>query len=295
MFVDRRSSSRSRRPAASTSSRSVHPTLPTMSAVASALVLAAGCAGADRDQPSVTEPSESDSAGASETTSVAPVTAASGDPTVVTTGSPTTSAPTEPAATQGPTSVSVDTAAAETSTNETTAAETSTNESPSNESAAADCLVGDWVVSGQELAAYYDVVAAETGYTSIVPSGRFDLGFTGSVFAFSTDVDLDLRLDVEGDSSEYTFGLTSTSTGGYVVDGNLIVDPDGDPSGSGITVSRSDVTRDGAPVDDVGDLLVGIVPVRPFEPGAAYSCDGPTIAVPAGTTGRSVELELSAS
>ena len=271
-----------------------------MSAVASALVLAAGCAGADRDQPSVTEPSESDSAGASETTSVAPVTAASGDPTVVTTGSPTTSAPTEPAATQGPTSLSGDTAAAETtaaetSTAETSTNETSTNESSSNESAAADCLVGDWVVSGQELAAYYDVVAAETGYTSIVPSGRFDLGFTGSVFTFSTDVDLDLRLDVEGDSSEYTFGLTSTSTGGYVVDGNLIVDPDGDPSGSGITVSRSDVTRDGAPVDDVGDLLVGIVPVRPFEPGAAYSCDGPTIAVPAGTTGRSVELELSAS
>ena len=157
----------------------------------------------------------------------------------------------------------------------------------------ADCLVGDWVVTGRELSDYYDLVAEESGFSSIESAGSFGFGFTGSAVTFAFDVDLDLTSDVEDDPIDDTFGLTGQTIADYVVDGDLLRDPDGDPQDSGTTVSRSEVTRDGAPLADVGDLLVGIVPARPFENGVPFSCSGPSIVLPAGTTGMSAELDLT--
>lgn len=146
-----------------------------------------------------------------------------------------------------------------------------TDPAPDSAPQGAGCLVGEWTISGTELSTYYDAVAEIAGFQMMDVTGEIRLSFTESTYQYTQDFALSFQ--VGGDNESV---LTSgADTGSWVADGEML-------TSSNVRQSRlASVSEDGTPVDDPGDLLVGVFPQDPIDQ-MPYSCDGPTVGLPLG-------------
>jgi hypothetical protein len=137
------------------------------------------------------------------------------------------------------------------------------------EPAGPECLVGDWVITEDELNAYYD--ALEAGFSASGPAPTFDvsgqvlLTFTPTEYVYTGNFDLTLGIaGQEGTgTSTGTVGGTWTTADGVIVAETTKTD-------LSVSVSIGGVTFDGS------ELANGLLNDAPIN-AAPYDCDGPTL------------------
>ncbi len=223
-------------------------TLRTTAAALAALVLIAGCGSDDEAATStastVTEASESSTASTTSTTETGGVAAA-----VATTEPPATEPPaTEPPATEPP------------------ATEPPATEPPATEPPVDDgsCLVGDWIVTEDQMNAYYAAVTSTFDSPvgiSVVGSAPLTFGADGT---YGWAPEFTLTLDVVGQTGTGVTG--GTITGDWsVTDG--VVTTASDVNALTVEVTVAGATFDG---DDFANGLLNASPVN----GVTYDCSG---------------------
>ena len=222
----------------------------------SALVLVA-CGGSEDAEPSPT----------STTTTVA-----AADEPAVTEPAPTT---TEPAS-AGAAAVETDPAPVETDPPpvETDPAPTTAPD----DGADGSCLIGDWVITQDEMNAYYDTVTAgiDAGGSEVDIDivGQTFLTFTESEYVYTAD--FDLTLAVVGTTG--TGVATGTVSGTWeATDGRVVTVLGANDLSVIVTVGGQ--TVDGS---DVADGFLTSSPIND----APYDCAGPTLGFQAGSTGE---------
>lgn len=180
-----------------------------------------------------------------ETTTTTEASPAGGGGATTTDAAPTTTAP--PSTTMAPT-----TTAPAPTTPPTTAA-------PS-----ADCLIGDWVITQDEMNAFYDTIESQVGGPfEITIAGQTGLTLTADTYQYVAD--FDLTLEVSGITGQGV--STGTVSGTYVADDGIIVTELGSSDLSVI------VTVGGTTMDEsaFANGLLGSVPIND----APYDCSGP--------------------
>ncbi len=126
------------------------------------------------------------------------------------------------------------------------------------------CIEGDWTVSEEELAGYYEALGASVGIP-MTTTGTARIRFIDLQFAY--DATFELQMDVEGMSATGT--ADGVATGTYVIaDG--IVSTELAANSLDIVVNVGGIEIDGS---DLGSDLLAASPIND----APYSCDGPTI------------------
>ena len=136
-------------------------------------------------------------------------------------------------------------------------------------SSTADCLVGDWVITEDEMNAYYDTLEATLSASGPAPTfditGEVLLTFTPSEYTYTAD--FDLALGVAG--QEGTGTSTGTVSGSWTpVDGVIIAETtDSDLS---VSISVGGITFDG---DELANGLLDSSPIN----AAPFDCAGPTL------------------
>ncbi|WP_157426768.1 hypothetical protein [Agromyces salentinus] len=149
--------------------------------------------------------------------------------------------------------------------------------SPSN------CLVGDWVLTDEQMQRYYDQMNADLAEYAIVydPSGSSGLSFAeDGTYAYTPD--LSMSVDIAGLPAEATLG--GTLSGQYAVDGSTV-------STSNDTNELSmDVTVDGEAMD--GTAVTEQILASPIT-SAPYDCSGETPVIHFSTGASTVPLTLS--
>lgn len=147
----------------------------------------------------------------------------------------------------------------------------------SADGADASCLIGDWVITEDELNAYYDAVTAniDTGGPPVdfEVAGQTSITFTENEYVYTGN--FDLMLDIAGTTT--TAVSTGTVSGTWeAVDGVLI---------STITENDLDIvaTAGGVTIDgsQFADGLIASAPINE----APFDCAGPTLGFQAGDTG----------
>lgn len=147
------------------------------------------------------------------------------------------------------------------------------------------CLVGSWLVTQDEMNAYYDALAANTD----TGAGALEIDVVGqTLFTFTADTyvytgDFSLSLSVAGQSGT---GVTSGSvTGTYTTADGVITTELGESSLS-VEVTVAGVTLDGS------DLANGLLTDLPIN-NAPFDCSGPTIDFLAGAAGERHTVTLT--
>lgn len=184
-----------------------------------------------------------------------------------TTAAPTTAAPT----TVAPTTAAPDSVAVTDGGSAAAATSAGTGGDPS-------CLVGSWVITEEEMNAYYEVLAANLGPADLDLDLGFDMDIVGEVTLdldgsdYEYVADFDVFLAVAGLEGE---GTSSGSVSGtYTADGGVIAT---ETVSSDLTVT---IDVGGMPMDG-GDLSNGLLTDLPIS-GGPYGCDGPTLSFQAG-------------
>lgn len=155
------------------------------------------------------------------------------------------------------------------STAETTrpAAATETAAAPST-TVEPSCLEGEWQISEAELNAYYDELEPTSGFDPIDASGTILVEFTATTYRYEELYELALS------TSDHRFTVVTSGAidGTWTADDTTIT--------SEITANTRDgaFSEDGEPLDDPGDLGVGIFQGDPLAD-VPYSCDGPTLMI----------------
>ncbi len=131
------------------------------------------------------------------------------------------------------------------------------------------CLVGDWVISQDEMNGYYDALEANLAVDG--PSPDFDIVGNVLLSFGETDYtyvgDFDLTIDVAGQTG--TGQTSGTVTGTWDVVDGLVVTTLGS-SDLDVTITIAGVTLSGS------DFANGILDSAPIN-GAPFDCAGPTI------------------
>ena len=135
------------------------------------------------------------------------------------------------------------------------------------------CLVGSWLITGEQLTSYFAAIAADittdgVGGIEFGVIGDVILDLDGSSYVYTADFDLEITI-AEFEGFEGTGTSSGTASGTYdVVDGIITT-----------TLGSSDLTV----VVDVGgvamsgsDLANGLLEQAPINE-APFDCDGPTI------------------
>jgi len=129
----------------------------------------------------------------------------------------------------------------------------------------ADCLVGEWVITEDEMNAFYDTIESQSG----APFDITIVGQTGLDLAADTylyDANFTLAIDVAGMTGEGE--STGTVSGTYTTEDGIIHTTLGS-SDLNVTVRMGGQTIDGS---TMANGLLNSVPINE----APYSCDGPT-------------------
>ncbi len=215
------------------------------------LALLAACGGSDADS----EPPASDTT------------------PVVTDAEPAATEPaaTEPAATEPEPTEPVETEPAAPAVTEPVVTEPVVTEPAVTEPepAGPECLVGDWVITEDELNAYYD--ALEVGFSASGPAPTFDvagqvlLTFTPTEYVYTGN--FDLTLGIAG--QEGTGTSTGTVSGTWTTADGVIVAETTETDLS-VSVSIGGITLDGS------ELANGLLNDAPIN-AAPYDCAGPTL------------------
>ena len=137
------------------------------------------------------------------------------------------------------------------------------------EPAGPECLVGDWVITEDELNAYYD--ALEAGFSASGPAPTFDvagqvlLTFTPTEYVYTGN--FDLTLGIAG--QEGTGTSTGTVSGTWTTADDVIIAETTETNLS-VSVSIGGITLDGS------ELANGLLNDAPIN-AAPYDCAGPTL------------------
>lgn len=189
--------------------------------------------------------------------------------TTVPTTTPTTEASETTTTTLAPSGGASDTTAPPTTTAPTTVAPTTTAPAPTTPpttaAPSADCLVGDWVITQDEMNAFYDTIESQVGGPfAITIAGQTGLTLTADTYQYVAD--FDLTLEVSGITGQ---GASSgTVSGTYVADDGIIVTELGS-SDLSVIVTVGGTTLDES---DFANGLLGSVPIND----APYDCSGPS-------------------
>jgi len=218
------------------------------------LVTLGACGGSDAD---------SDEADATTTVAAEATTPATESP--VTDPPATEPESTEPESTESPATEPPATEAPATDAPADTAAPVT---SPTGESSA-DCLVGDWVITEDELNAYYDALEAVLSASGPAPTfdiaGQVLLTFAPTDYTYTGD--FELTLGVAG--QEGTGTSTGTVSGPWSAVDGVIVSETADTNLS-ISVSIGGITLSGS------ELANGLLSDAPIN-AAPFDCAGPTL------------------
>jgi len=207
-------------------------------AVAGLLV---GCAGSDDDAVTIDPATTVDTTDAMATTSTDITTAATTAATIEVTDPPSTNAPveTDPPATDPPSRVTAD---------------------------EGECLVGDWVVTEDQMNAFYDgLMSTLEAPIGIDASGSAPLSFAADG-TYRWAPDFALGVEVAGQSGTGVTGGTITGDWSAAVG---VVTTSSDINALAVAIEVNGVTFGG---DDLVNGLLNSSPVN----GVTYSCDGPT-------------------
>ncbi len=131
---------------------------------------------------------------------------------------------------------------------------------------AGDCLVGDWVVTSEQMDAFYDgVMGTLEAPLGIDTDGSAPLSFAADgTYEWAPDFALVVEIAGQSGTGEVAGTITGTWT---AADG--IVTTSSDVNALTLSIMVNGVSFDGA---DLGNGLLDSSPVN----GVTYSCDGPT-------------------
>lgn len=137
-----------------------------------------------------------------------------------------------------------------------------------------DCLIGDWIVTAEELNAYYGAIGDNLGAeVSMTTTGMATMSFTATEYVYAGDFALEMTIVGQTAVGEATGSARGTWTlVDDVIQGELAV--------SDVDVV---VTLDGATLDQTG-LANTLIQANPVH-NAPVSCDGPTISFESAANG----------
>ncbi|GAA1521792.1 hypothetical protein BJ978_000700 [Agromyces terreus] len=176
--------------------------------------------------------------------------------------------------------------ASPTSGADATASAPATDAAASENPAAAsesNCLVGDWVLTDDQMQLFYDQVNVDLAEYAIVydPTGSSGLTFRDDgTYAYTPD--LSLSVDIAGLPAEATLG--GTLSGEYAVDGDTV------RTSNDTNELSMDVTVDGVAMD--GTAVTEEILASPIT-AAPYDCSGDTPVIHFSTGASSVPLTLA--
>lgn len=147
-----------------------------------------------------------------------------------------------------------------------------------------DCLVGDWLISEEELQGFYDAVSETSGGVQFTVEGGSGLSFSETDYQYTPE--LSLLLDVAGMPAEGA--LSGSIAGEYSVTDNVITTVHNE-SNVDFLITMNGTTTDGA------ELFGAFLSEAPIN-NAAYSCtaEGPLIQFSTGGDGT-VPVQLIAA
>jgi len=187
----------------------------------------------------------------------------------------------------GCTGSSEDAAASDAASDRPTSAATesapATDAAATDDAEASNCLVGDWVLTDDQMQAYYDQVNADLAEYAIVydPTGGSGLSFAeDGTYAYTPA--LTLEVDIAGLPAQATLG--GTLSGQYAVDGETL------RTSNDTNELSMDVTVDGTAMD--GTAVTEQVLASPIT-SAPYDCSGDTPVIHFSTGASSVPLTLA--
>ncbi|MET4156624.1 hypothetical protein [Agromyces sp. PvR057] len=146
-----------------------------------------------------------------------------------------------------------------------------------------NCLVGDWVLSDDQMQRYYDQVNVDLAEYAIVydPTGSAGLSFAeDGTYAYTPA--LTLAVDIAGLPAEATLG--GTLSGQYAVDGETLRTSN-DTNALSMDVTVDGVAMDGTPVTE--QILASPITSAP------YDCSGATPVIHFSTGASTVPLTLA--
>lgn len=133
---------------------------------------------------------------------------------------------------------------------------------------ASSCLEGDWQISEAELNAYYDELEPTSGFDPIDATGTILVSFTPTTYRYEESYELALT------AGENVFTVVTSGA----IDGTWTADDTTITSEITSNTRDAEFSEDGTPLDDPGDLGVGIFQRDPLAD-VPYSCDGPTLMI----------------
>lgn len=137
------------------------------------------------------------------------------------------------------------------------------DDTPSSDPLDPACLIGDWVLSQDQMQSFYDAVASETEGITFTAEGSAGLSFTATDYRWTPE--FTLTLDISGLEGQ---GITTGTLGGtYVAAAGVITTTVADNNLSG-TVSVNGVTQDGS------ELLGAMIASDPIND-TPYDCSDP--------------------
>lgn len=140
--------------------------------------------------------------------------------------------------------------------------------SPTTVVEGSDCLVGDWVITNEEMNAFYDAVVAAIGTPGFeidVTTGSVGLLMTADTYEYSTDFTIDVQVAGTGGTGKATGSVSGT----WSAEAGIITSVTGS-SDLDIVIDVGGVTTSGS---DFGNGLLTDDPMNM----APFDCAGPTI------------------
>lgn len=123
-----------------------------------------------------------------------------------------------------------------------------------------ECLVGDWIITEEEMQAYYAQLAAENGF-DIVVSGSTSLDFTADRYEYVPDFTIEMTVS----GQEATGSATGSVQGDYsVADG--VITTENDVAAIVMPITVNGVEMDGS---DLGNEMISSQPIN----SVTYHCE----------------------
>lgn len=137
------------------------------------------------------------------------------------------------------------------------------DETPSSDPLDPECLIGDWVLTQEQMQSFYDALGEETDGITFIAEGSAGLGFTATDYRWTPE--FTLNFEVAGVMGQ---GITSGTLGGtYTASEGIITTTVGDNNLSA-TVTINGATQDGS------DLLGAVISSDPIND-TPYDCSDP--------------------
>ena len=162
-------------------------------------------------------------------------------------------------------------------------AEASTESAAPADPADPACLIGDWLITQEEMQKFYDAVSGSTEGLALTVEGDTGLSFTADTFTYTPD--FTLRLEIAGVAGE---GLTTGSLGGgwSAADGIVTTTVGSNDINVQVTIAGAEV--------DASDSVGSIIASDPINQ-APFDCSDPAAPVLNFDTGTEARVPLTLS